>query len=125
MHLNGIEGGIVICEGGGEVGACLQGSNFIRRSSRGRQVADSRLHSNEEHRLKEWNSNPSLSLPVVRPPPSSRRDKSSGLIERERLVMVFQGESLLSSRSLKRWYVTVNILLSLSRPVIPSSAEGV
>ena len=73
------------------MGACLQGSNFIRRSSRGRQVADSRLHSNEEHRLKEWNSNPTLSVVRgVRPPPSSRRDKSSGLIERERLVMVFQ-----------------------------------
>ena len=63
---------------------------------------------------------------VVRPPPSSRRDKSSGLIERERLVMVFQGESLLSSRTLKRWYATGNLLLSsMSRPVIPSSAEGV
>ena len=97
-----------------------QGSNFIRRSSRGRQVADSRLHSNEEHRLKEWNSNPSLSVVSgVRPPPPSRRDKSSGLIERERLVMVFQGESLLSSRTLKRWYATVNLSLSTSRPVIP------
>ena len=101
------------------MGACLQGSNFIRRSSRGRQVADSRLHSDEEHRLKEWNSNPTPSVRGVRPPPPSRRDKSSGLIERERLVMVFQGESLLSSRSLKRWYATVNLLLSMSRPVIP------
>ena len=119
MHLNGIEGGIVICEGGGEVGACLQGSNFIRRSSRGRQVADSRLH-----RLKEWNSNPTLSVCGVRPPPASRRDKSSGLIERERLVMVFQRTPPLLS-FLEKMVCDSQPLAIHESPCNPSSAEGV